>query len=898
MDLEGWADQVRRKAQDAGQWDEDTPPQKRRREARGWVLREWIATDRRLALEGAGVVKVTLRKPKSFTGLPLLFEAPWSLDLNAQWALIQILLDSLRYQGIVSFGEFGLEHNDEIFKPRNFDFYMRGANSNPKKNIYTWEPAEHRTNKRLDYLHRLLLRQGLSLDEATKQAMHGLKELWSAIVHPNGPLGKLFEGGLSHSGESNLWRLKPDWWQVCLTGDEDVFRCDTCGTISSFSVNKVCPLTNCRGEMQPYHLSERQKNHYHNIFSKMTPIPLKVREHTAQLTKDEAFRSQHEFIAGKVNMLSCTTTFEMGVDVGDLQCVFMRNMPPNPGNYVQRAGRAGRRAEGTAIIVTYAQRRSHDYAYFDRWDHMVKGAVRPPVLHINNVKIARRHVHAEALAEYYHQYPTAFADKLESLFDPNNNQADELFNFLRKRPPLLQEKLERLMPQQLHHALGLDDWMWLSTTRIEGEAKGESFEERLRKAKIDVFGDWKALEKAEEEASQSRKHKIAAIYANQLNTLKRRSLLGKLGTYGLMPKYGFPTEVVELKVRSSSREASQVELARDMKLALSEFAPGNQVVANGMVWTSQGIVLPSGERKLHEYWYWNCPQCQFFSSEDVVATATAETCSSKTCHCGNDIEAKRYVFPEFGFTTITGQGDHVGEARPPMKTYSDVFFHGSEGEADFIPLPTFSAFSFREKEYGWIHVINSNRDRRFWVCKNCGFVFNENPYHTKEKKNTHRKPWTSDKDCLNTNLENLALGYRYRTDVLELRPPVLMREKLNLKSKEEYRSLWLSTLYAINNAACRTLEIDERDLGACLHYQRRGHPNFVLFDTAPGGAGFVREVKDHFNEVVERALEILDQDCCRDDTSCISCLRTYYNQRDHNFLCRGLARDYLCSFVV
>ena len=897
LDLEVWANRARHKAEEAGQWEEDISPQKQKLEAQGWVLREWIATDRRLALEGAGVVKFELRRPSAFIGLPFFSESPWSLGFNEQWSLVQILLDSLRYQGVVSFGEFGLEHSDEIFKPRNVACYMRGSGSNPKKRVFAWEPAEHRTNKRLDYLCRLLVRRGLSEEEAQSHAMRILREFWQAITHPNAPLAKLFESGLTHAGESNLWRLKPDWWQVSLAGDVDVLRCATCGTVSAFAVENVCPMTNCKGEMLKYPHGERKKNHYHRLFTTMVSVPLAVREHTAQLTKDEAFRAQQDFISGKVNMLSCTTTFEMGVDVGDLQCVFMRNMPPNPGNYVQRAGRAGRRADSAAIIVTYAQRRSHDYAYFDQWPRMVKGAVRPPVIRINNVKIARRHVHAEALAEYYRHQPDAFKDRLESLFDPNSSRTDELLNFLSQRPLQLKEKLKRLIPPKLHEDLGLNDWAWLDGSKGDEDSRRESFSERLRNAKVDVHGDWKALENAEEEASRNKNHRGAGIYASQLKTLKLRSLLGKLGTYGLMPKYGFPTEVVELKVRSSSREAGQVELDRDMKLALSEFAPGNQIVANGKVWTSQGIVLPTGERKLHQFKYWNCKECRFFFAEHIVATDTPEDSDTKICHCGNDLESKRYIYPEFGFTTPTSPGEQVGESRPPMKTYSDVFFHEAEEENAFTPLQSFPAFSFREGEQGWIHVINSNRGNGFFVCKTCGFVFNANPYFTKEQKNTHVKPWTNDKECPNTNLDkNIALGYRYRTDVLELRLPDEGLGKLGLKG-QEYHSLWLSTLYALNNAACRALDIDERDLGACLYYGRQGHPNLVLFDTAPGGAGFVREVKENFKDVVENALELLDCRYCAEDSSCISCLRTYFNQRDHNIMSRGLARKYLHLFM-
>ncbi len=342
--------------------------------------------------------------------------------------------------------------------------------------------------------------------------------------------------------------------------------------------------------------------------------------------------------------------------------------------------------------------------------------------------------------------------------------------------------------------------------------------------------------------------------------------------------------------------ASQVELNRDMKLALSEFAPGNQVVANGKVWTSQGIVLPTGERKLHQFKYWNCKKCQFFFAEHIVATDTSENSDTKKCRCGDDLESKRYIYPEFGFTTPTSTGEHVGESRPPMKTYSDVFFHEAEEASAFTPLQSFPIFSFREGGQGWIHVINSNRGNGFFVCKDCGFVFNTNPYFFKKSKNTHVKPWTNDKECSNTRLDNLALGYRYRTDVLELRLPDEGLEKLNLRG-QEYHSLWLSTLYALNNAACRALDIDERDLGACLHYRRQASPNLVLFDTAPGGAGFVREVKKNFQDVVKKALELLNCGYCAEDSSCIACLRTYFNQRDHNILSRRLARKYLHLFM-
>ena len=104
---------------------------------------------------------------------------------------------------------------------------------------------------------------------------------------------------------------------------------------------------------------------------------MKAREHTAQLMSDEAADVQQEFVRGEVNALSCSTTFELGVDVGELQSVVMRNMPPTTANYVQRAGRAGRRTESAALVLTYAQRRSHDLSRFQ--DPKVDGGRRGAV---------------------------------------------------------------------------------------------------------------------------------------------------------------------------------------------------------------------------------------------------------------------------------------------------------------------------------------------------------------------------------------------------------------------------------------------------------------------------------------------------------------------------------------
>jgi len=899
IDLQEWAQRVKRVAQNWGEWDEESNDARRKRDAGRWVLREWIATDRRLALEGAGSVVFSLRKPERVASMDILSDTPWNLSPEEQWALLQVLVDTLRYQGIVSFdddGSFdGIEHEDVIFVPRNVACYLRGADSNSAKRIYAWEPAPGCSNKRLDYLTRVLQRKGVVEEQAKTHAFTTLKAIWATINHSNGPLGKLFERG-AHSKyrtETNLLRLKPNWWQVQLASDTGVYRCDTCATVTAFAVSGVCPMSRCSGTVTPYPLNARQRSHYYNLFRSMHPIPLTVSEHTAQLTRQKAFEAQQDFIGGKVNLLSCTTTFELGVDVGDLQAVFMRNMPPSPGNYAQRAGRAGRRADNAAIVVSFAQRRTHDLAYFENWQRMVRGAVRPPSIHLNNLKIMRRHVYAEAMSAYFNANPEVFADRLESLFDPSSNRPDELKGYLAKHPEDLKGRLARIVPRALHASLGLDNWEWLDGHGQRDEDNRESFVERLIHAAEDVRGDWITLQQAQKTALEQEKGRLADFYLQQLNTLKQRSLLGKLGTYGLMPKYGFPTEVVELKIRTSAKESGDLELDRDMKLALSEFAPDNEIIAGGKVWTSQAIVLPSGDRKLHEYHYWHCHECRFFSAENIVSTEV-QSAPEKTCYCGDLVPAKTYLYPEFGFSTASGNGGEVGDERPALKSYSEVFFHDDAAESAFIPIMGVPGISYREAKQGWIHVINNNQDNDFYLCLSCGFATRENPVVVSP---AHLKPWTSNQQCSSKRLERRSLGYRYRTDVLELRVPPDQVGKLGPLGPDDSHSLWLSVMYALVNGACRALDIDERDLGGCLYYSKMYHPSVVLFDTAPGGAGFVHEVREHFADVVKEALKLLDCNSCGEDSSCIACLRTYFNQRDHNRLRRGWAKNYLSTLL-
>ena len=126
----------------------------------------------------------------------------------------------------------------------------------------------------------------------------------------------------------------------------------------------VCPRNRCSGALVSVDPKRLARNHYRSLYELPDlPARLTAAEHTAQLSDEEARARQEQFKEGGVHLLSSSTTFEVGVDLGDLEVTFLRNVPPEPFNYAQRVGRAGRR-EKSGLALTYCRRSPHDLHYF------------------------------------------------------------------------------------------------------------------------------------------------------------------------------------------------------------------------------------------------------------------------------------------------------------------------------------------------------------------------------------------------------------------------------------------------------------------------------------------------------------------------------------------------------
>jgi hypothetical protein len=886
-------------AQRAGFFTQKQSATEREKEAAIWLMQEFSPLDRRISLEGVGLVHFRPVMPPGWTPPPFMQAEPWQFDAGDGWGIIRLLLNTLRMQGANSYllNDRSELSKDDAFAPRNKAFYVRLQGAKVKDyGVYGWLPAaQGYSNARIELLRKLLRRHNVADKESASLARQFLSDLWGYLTAHTSPLSPYLSNEMKGT-DGVLYRIDHKMWEVVPGIDyEDWAICDRCQSISAIDVFHICPVYGCEGTLSPLsvHQDILDTNLYRDIYSKSEPIPLKTEEHTAQWVTEEAARIQNEFIRGQINLLSCSTTFELGVDVGDLQAVILRNVPPTTANYVQRAGRAGRRADSAAYVLTFAQRRSHDLTYYDQPEKMVAGKIRPPVVVLSNEKIIRRHLHSVVFAAFFRwardQKGTTYSTTGD-FFVPQDRLpgVDLLAEFLQLKPASLEHALDRILPVDplLREEVDYGRWMWIH--KLINDAKSGV----LDRALAEISGEIETFRALESEAAQERKYKQAESFSKVQNQIRRRPLLGFLGARNVLPKYGFPTDVVELKTDHlhGTPAASTISLERDLRIAISEFAPGGEVVAAKRIWRSVGIrKLP--DREWTPYEYAICKTCKrfLFSANTLDAD----------CSCGTPISESRkrrvtFIVPESGFVAGRETGS-PGEA-PPQRIYASrvhfASYHLPEGviteedaEPQAVQDPTIVNVPVikRYSRFGWLAIVNSGLDRGFSVCSYCGYTeplaFQQ---QGRKRASSHKNPLT-DKDCKG-RYEIRHLGHRYMTDVLEL----------NIETPMVTEGAIQSLLYALLDGASEALDIQRTDINGTFYYRQAGQsPSFVIFDDVPGGAGHVKRIHDHLRETMEAALERVERCECGTETSCYNCLRNYQNQFVHDQLQRGIVIELL-----
>jgi hypothetical protein len=750
---------------------------------------------------------------------------------------------------------------------------------------------ENSRNRTLDFYRRLCKRQTRLRFAGDLLSYKMLMESWweSVMAHPEmsfrqkqgmpPPEDKPFLviGGT----DSDTLQLKLSWaslrWQ--LEQDSiDRYRCDSCGYITRNDILHLCPVRDCSGTLKRTTVAEMCREpfsparHYLALLKTKAPKPLNIEEHTAQISPvarreiEESFRSDEK---GSTDIISGSTTFELGIDLGTVSAVFLANMPPEVSNYRQRAGRAGRRTGMLPLVVTYVRERPHDSYFWSNPDYFIAGPLKVPRFSAASHEVLLRHVNATVFSYLMQTYPTT-----TGLQGPSVNDFLEFAT-----NPVRESNLRR-------HATNSSSDLWtslkslLDTNRsvvMTPEESLDHFFKRLRH--------------------------FQQVYSTMVSG---DGTINTLSDYGILPSYNYPIYVDELRLYEYPRTESprkDLKLQRDRSISLNEYFPGRIVVA--------------GKHPIRSIGIWNgfkqvpfkyCKECSYVDTRG--ANQSSASCPNG---CGSLVS----------LSAIRPLGGFIGELEKGLARQDPDLFAVARSQFLFDPAgnpPPPLTSSGR--------ALNAARQTSFNVEKSGARMRTFVPRPDSEQSLELTRAMLRDvamngtkkSECLvlptkgNGAREKHFLMHEFTTDILRLqiRDNAVGKTLLSATAYQQAatsadegerkrgNTIWLYTLVqALATGGARLLQIDPREIATtfrCAPTDALLRHEAILFDTAPGGAGYCDQLFGDLKGLFEMAIAVLDcGEGCGD--SCYSCLRSFDNQAVHSRLNRFFVLDGLKSFA-
>ena len=829
----------------------------------GWTaaLKEALATSDGRSLEATGLIVGRIQLPSWWT-VPTEIGAEYHLSAALVREAMQWILHSLVAQKAVALPSDAPEGVDwaDISHGSESKSFVVGDREKAGKTVAIDGPRSNRV--------RVLARM-LAASAGTPAAWHDYVETAADFTR------RLLEHTLElqrrqGNPEDRLIREKSPghvvnlaWWRWTAVDDpyaSAIRQCPSCHRISSWALADVCPTWTCQGMLRPLDGTILEQNHYRALHLQVLPPSLRVEAHTAQLNREKALEFQNAFKHGTINVLSSSTTFEVGVDLGELDVILLRNVPPEKYNYAQRVGRAGRRRGFPGLAITYCNRQPHDLYYFEHPEGMISGHTRPPVIHIDNDVIVRRHWAALVLSEYFrHGHADRFGSVINFLGEMDRPTVmDSLGEFTLRDAGRWQEAFVRVVPASLRPSdETLTKWM----------ADFLSPDGPLHHTIAQVVDEWGQARRYEMKSRDEGNYGNAGWAQRRAKHMEKQNLIELLSRNVVIPKYGFPVDLVELELLPDVAEAAEVVLQRDLSQAISEFAPSAQVVANKKLWTSAAVkrgpqgVWPQGR-------YRTCPVHGTLDRVDHLGAFSRDRC------CASARE-RRYLIPEWGFSTDRARPSDV-HRRPERLFSSRPYFAEAANPGGWTRTlhlppedPRLTAYDVRP---GTIMMVSEGRrGQGFSICADCGVA------DAKPIRSPHKTPFGS--PCVGHPLPSTSLAHQFRTHVLRLD---LRQDAL------PSAALAYGLAYALQLGAVEVLEVPVTDLAALVF--STDPLSVLLVDNVPGGAGLVSQLVSPsvLLDVLTAATQRLSGHCgCDDNSSCYGCLRTYDNQFIHHELSRG-----------
>jgi hypothetical protein len=873
---------------------------------------------RRNSLESLGVALVTYETNR-LRGLRQKVQGFWPAQLPKDEAsidaLIHFLLENIRREKALA-RFYGVDLRDaftwgDYNQHRSFD--IQGGE---EAVIYKWLPAQNqkRHNRRTWYLTEQL---GLERD----QAFNFLRQFWEAMVRP--PISLLLRHNPGFALDAETMRIA--------NGDSrPLYVCMTCGLRQVHVLKGKCSAFHCHGEVEEIGAAERallrQRNHYLASYEEGNHVTVRAREHTASLSTDLRESIEKDFSEGRINVLSCTTTMEMGVDLGDLEAVINLNVPPGIANYQQRTGRAGRRAQAAPFCVTAARNTNYDQSVFRDFSSYLGSQPGTPFIHLDNPELFWRHQQSVLLAYYLRQKiveQDVNAPSLKHLFGEVFGQdqlrafTDELMHWIEsdtgKQAAQEVEALRQRLPESLRHI---------------GASGGEMtrrFLDALREfAEVVKERCGKYTEKMVESATAN-DFKKAAYWQRMREDYMGQFLVNQLSSRGLIPTYSFPVHSLSLEVTQERQQQGwggiDVALSRDASQGISEYAPGAEVVANGRIWTSRGLAhYPKAF--MPERWYVACPECFHVDIAD-----DKEELPPACSNCGSiDGRRKRLFIEPQGFVTSYAErkGRDPGGSRRRVKAADEARLIASPRDDAFIetelPFLRTALLNAHEREADGLRgtMFIANRgvySEGYFRCKFCNFAGPikpegaSKPVKGKKAASTgnglqlvHEDPMTGLR-CKNEQLSRFGLDFvhRFDTDVRLFRflQPLPAPKEEEVSPRRYHERLARTISEALRLAMIGLLQLQPGEVRATYRLYVGDTLEVVLYDAVPGGAGYCARIGEagySFDALLRKARERLD--CpVQCDSGCRSCLCDYGNQRHWDSFERQHALEWVDSLL-
>lgn len=655
------------------------------------------------------------------------------------------------------------------------------------------------------------------------------------------------------------------------------------------------------------------------------PMALIAAEHTAQLNapqNEDVFSKaeENELLfqdialanggtggrSAAIDILSSTTTMEVGIDLGALSGVALRNMPPSRANYQQRAGRAGRRGNAVATVLAFGSADSHDEHYFSRPDEMIRGKVIDPRLTLDNPEIARRHIRAFLLQNYHQdRLPTIDPDQPHDLFSVLGSVSafrsggsvlsrDDFAFWLADNEERLRERIASWLPSDLSDAdmaalLNgfVDDCLKAVDEAIASDASTD--DEDNEGVGEDGGGDEEAPEEGEERPQQGS---------------QPDKLLDRLLYCGKLPRYAFPTDVATFHVfdrgRSSPfRHIMKFAPSQGLPIALSQYAPGKQVWISGKCYTS-GAIYSVMKGDCYNAWearrlYMECGECGYARTFEQGEVVRGDTVDCPACGESGSFGPARYWLRPPGFAHPVFEDEVTSPDEIPETSYATraklTMGTPDEGAGWLQTNDRIRSLSTRE------HLLVSNsgpQDEGYTYCVKCGRI-EASSTPTPGLAGPHQMPFpeTDDNQICDgmSPSRHLVLGTDFITDIALF--------SMRVEKPIELRPIHYSTLVALRTvsealakAASQLLEIEAGELMAeyrpalTIGGKSGKEVEIFLYDTLPGGAGFATQIASRGLELFQRALYLLKNCPENCDGSCYRCLRSFKNKIEHRLLDR------------